>query len=187
MTNHVSKLKWAWQAQFLSQTLLILKKSIQLLKMFKWYYIVWFFDFSTGLRFQRLVWECSIHICSCPWLIYYPLLGKSWTSRASELFYFRVVMITVVQQYSLYSVLLLEEYPWKFFVLVMISSLVMIFSLDIKSKSNETLISHENSNIFVWDPFGTKSWKITSLCQDLPWGMFLLVCLSMYFIKREAC
>jgi hypothetical protein len=26
------------------------------------------FDISTGFRFQRSVWECSVHICSCPWL-----------------------------------------------------------------------------------------------------------------------
>jgi hypothetical protein len=25
-----------------------------------------FFDISTGFRFQRSVWECSVHICSCP-------------------------------------------------------------------------------------------------------------------------
>ena len=29
----------------------------------------WFFDISTGFRFQRSVWECSVHICSCPWSI----------------------------------------------------------------------------------------------------------------------
>jgi hypothetical protein len=27
-----------------------------------------FYDISTGFRFQRSVWECSVHICSCPWL-----------------------------------------------------------------------------------------------------------------------
>jgi hypothetical protein len=25
-----------------------------------------FYDISTGFRFQRSVWECSVHICSCP-------------------------------------------------------------------------------------------------------------------------
>jgi hypothetical protein len=25
-----------------------------------------FFDISAGFRFQRSVWECSVHICSCP-------------------------------------------------------------------------------------------------------------------------
>ena len=29
----------------------------------------WFFDISTGFRFQRSVWECSVHICSCPCII----------------------------------------------------------------------------------------------------------------------
>ena len=28
----------------------------------------WFFDISTSFRFQRSVWECSVHICSCPCL-----------------------------------------------------------------------------------------------------------------------
>ena len=28
----------------------------------------WFFDFSTGFRFSKISVECSVHICSCPWL-----------------------------------------------------------------------------------------------------------------------
>ena len=33
----------------------------------------WFFDISTGFRFsdfQISVWECSVHVCSCPWLLW---------------------------------------------------------------------------------------------------------------------
>ena len=50
----------------MSHTLLILKiyttfKDVQMM-------LKWFFDISTGFRFQRLVWECSVHICSCPCL-----------------------------------------------------------------------------------------------------------------------
>ena len=28
-----------------------------------------FFDFSTGFRFSQISVECSVHICSCPWMI----------------------------------------------------------------------------------------------------------------------
>ena len=48
----------------MSHTLLILKiyttfTDVQMM-------LKWFFDNSTGFRFQRSVWECSVHICSCP-------------------------------------------------------------------------------------------------------------------------
>ena len=28
-----------------------------------------FFDISTGFRFSKISVECSVHLCSCPWLI----------------------------------------------------------------------------------------------------------------------
>jgi hypothetical protein len=27
-----------------------------------------FFDISTGFRFSKISVECSVHLCSCPWL-----------------------------------------------------------------------------------------------------------------------
>ena len=29
----------------------------------------WFFNFSTNFRFSKISVECSVHICSCPWLL----------------------------------------------------------------------------------------------------------------------
>ena len=31
----------------------------------------WFFDISTDFRFSKISVECSVHICSCPWLVEY--------------------------------------------------------------------------------------------------------------------
>ena len=28
-----------------------------------------FFDISTGFRFSKISVECSVHLCSCPWVI----------------------------------------------------------------------------------------------------------------------
>ena len=37
--------------------------------------VKWFFDFSTGFRFSKISVECSVHMCSCPWLIlFFPFL-----------------------------------------------------------------------------------------------------------------
>ena len=64
-------------AWFMSHTLLILKiyatfKDVQML-------LKWFFDFSTGFRFQRS--ECSVHISSCPWLV---LLARDGLKKKQE-------------------------------------------------------------------------------------------------------
>jgi hypothetical protein len=32
-----------------------------------------FFDISTGFRFSKISVECSVHSCSCPWLIIHGL------------------------------------------------------------------------------------------------------------------
>ena len=41
-----------------------------------------FFYISTGFRFQRSVLECSVHICSCPWIIIHILQSPAvWTLR----------------------------------------------------------------------------------------------------------
>jgi hypothetical protein len=50
----------------LSLTLLILKintpfEDVQIMQK-------WFFDFSTGFRFSKISVECSVHLCSCPWI-----------------------------------------------------------------------------------------------------------------------
>ena len=50
----------------MSHTLLILKiyttfKDVQMM-------LKIFFDISTGLRFSKISVECSIHLCSCPWI-----------------------------------------------------------------------------------------------------------------------
>ena len=37
--------------------------------------LVWFFDLSTAFRFQRPVWECSLHICSCHYIICLPFVA----------------------------------------------------------------------------------------------------------------
>ena len=70
----------------MSHTLLILKiyttfEDVQM--MFKW-----FFDISTGFRFQRSVWECSVHICSCPWLVGSPeddLLNRPYLIKKTNI------------------------------------------------------------------------------------------------------
>ena len=59
------KTKMGMAGLMLSHTLLISKIYTifkDVLMMLKW-----FFYISTGFRFQRSVWECSVHICSCPW------------------------------------------------------------------------------------------------------------------------
>ena len=40
-----------------------------------------FFDISTGFRFSKISVECSVHLCSCPWIShrsrFIPLMFKS--------------------------------------------------------------------------------------------------------------
>ena len=57
MATDISKLKWAWQAQCLSHTLLILKNCttfIDVRLMLKL-----FFDISTGFRFSKMQSQCG--------------------------------------------------------------------------------------------------------------------------------
>ena len=60
MATYISKLKWAWQAQFLSPTLLTLKifitfKDVQVM-------LKHFFDISTGFRYKKFGKEFSVHL-----------------------------------------------------------------------------------------------------------------------------
>ena len=51
MGNYISKLKWAWQAQFLSYVLLILRNNLFFED--KQMILLSLFDISTGFRFQK--------------------------------------------------------------------------------------------------------------------------------------
>ena len=51
MTIYISKLKWAWQAQFLSHILVVLKNSVFFED--KQMILVSFFDIFTGFRFPK--------------------------------------------------------------------------------------------------------------------------------------
>ena len=44
----------------------------------------WFFDISTGFRFQRSVWECSVHICSCPCIREHFSQLEIWSRKSSS-------------------------------------------------------------------------------------------------------
>ncbi len=67
MDNYISKLKWAWQAQFLSQAPKILRKcttfkDVQMM-------FLWLLDISTGFRFWNFCWSCHIQFLSNPWIV----------------------------------------------------------------------------------------------------------------------
>ena len=60
MATYILKLKWAWQAYYLSPTLLILKiyttfKYVQMM-------LKHFFDISTGFRYKKNGKEFSVHL-----------------------------------------------------------------------------------------------------------------------------
>ena len=83
MATYTPKLKWVWQASFLSLTLLILKinttfEDVQM--MLKGY-----FDFSTDFRFSKISVECSVHICNCPWPIFKYMKLKSYDKKCRYL------------------------------------------------------------------------------------------------------
>ena len=66
MATYIPKLKWAWQAQCLSHTLLILKiyttfKDVQMM-------LKHFFDISTGFRYKKNGKEFSVHLQRRPWI-----------------------------------------------------------------------------------------------------------------------
>ena len=66
MTNYISKLKWAWQAQFLSHILVILKTSVFFED--KQMILVSFFDIFAGFRFPKNLKSLPIQFLSHPWL-----------------------------------------------------------------------------------------------------------------------
>ena len=51
MTDYISKLKWAWQAQFLNHDLVIFRNCVSFKD--KQMILVAFFDISTGFRFPK--------------------------------------------------------------------------------------------------------------------------------------
>jgi hypothetical protein len=74
MATYIPKLKWAWQAQFLSHTLLILKinttfKGLQIM-------LLLLFDFFTGFRFSKISVECTLHSEAPPCFIIPCLQGQ---------------------------------------------------------------------------------------------------------------
>ncbi len=67
MGNYISKLKWAWQAQFLSYVLLILRNNLFFED--KQMILVSFFDTFTGFKFQKNLKSLPIQFLSNPWVI----------------------------------------------------------------------------------------------------------------------
>ena len=66
MTNYISKLKWAWRAQFLSHIFVILKISVFFED--KQMILVSFFDIFAGFRFQKNLKSLPIQFLSHPWI-----------------------------------------------------------------------------------------------------------------------
>ena len=64
--DYISKLKWAWQAQFLSHILVILKNSVFFED--KQMILVSCFDIFTGFRFPKNLKSLPIQFLSYPWL-----------------------------------------------------------------------------------------------------------------------
>ena len=64
MTNYISKLRWAWQAHFLSHILVILKNCVFFED--KQMTLVSFFDIFTGFRFQKNLKSLPIQFLSHP-------------------------------------------------------------------------------------------------------------------------
>ena len=69
MTNYISKLRWAWQARFLSHILVILKNCVYFED--KQTTLVSFFDIFTGFRFPKNLNSLPIQFLSHPWPIMY--------------------------------------------------------------------------------------------------------------------
>ena len=67
MANYVSNLKWAWQAQFLSHILVILKNNVFFED--KQMILLSLFDISTGFRFQKNLKSLPIQFLSHPWIV----------------------------------------------------------------------------------------------------------------------
>ena len=66
MKNCISKLKWAWQAQFLSHILVSLKNSVFFED--KQMILVSFFDIFTGFKFPKNLKSLPIQFLSHPWV-----------------------------------------------------------------------------------------------------------------------
>ena len=62
--NYISKLKWVWQAQFLTYVLLILGNNLFFKD--KQMILITLFDISTGLRFQKILKSFPIQVLSHP-------------------------------------------------------------------------------------------------------------------------
>ena len=62
MKNCISKLKWAWQAQFLSHILVSLKNNVFFED--KQMILLSLFDISTGFRFQKNLKSFPIQVLS---------------------------------------------------------------------------------------------------------------------------
>ena len=71
MGNYISKLKWAWQAQFLSYVLLILRNNLFFED--KQMILLSLFDISAGLRFQKNLKSFPIQFLSHLWLSLVPI------------------------------------------------------------------------------------------------------------------
>ena len=80
LITYTSKLKWAWQACFLSLTLLI-------------------FDFSTGFRFSKIYVYCSVHLCSCSWLY---KVEHEWTLKFIFLDYLLTLRFSYIKLFFPY-------------------------------------------------------------------------------------
>ena len=65
MAYYISKLKWAWQAQFLSHILVRLKNSVFFED--KQMILVSFFDIFAGFRFQKNLKSLPIQFLRYPW------------------------------------------------------------------------------------------------------------------------
>ena len=64
MVNYISKLKWAWQAQFLSHILVILKNNVFFED--KQMVLLSLFDIFTGFRFTKKLYESTIQTLRYP-------------------------------------------------------------------------------------------------------------------------
>ena len=85
MMNCISKLKWAWRAQFLSRVLVILKISVSFED--KQMILVSFFDIFAGFRFPKNLKSLPIQFLSHPWVAPdYAALEKLEYAREAGIF-----------------------------------------------------------------------------------------------------
>ena len=70
IAHFVSKLKWAWQAQFLSHILVSLKNNVFFED--KQMILLSLFDISTGFRFQKNTFVPPLEHCGMAGLIFEP-------------------------------------------------------------------------------------------------------------------